>query len=158
LSVPAQPGASTTPKKAELQVVKHAELVKAIQAYKGKVVLVAFWASYHAPSKELFPLVAKLQEKHRGQGLMCLTVSIDPTSQKWNGKERILKFLNRQETQLVNFWVQDSDACEDHWNFIGITTFLLFDKTGKLARRFNVIVEGESTTEDLEQAVAKQLK
>jgi peroxiredoxin len=43
----------------------------------GKVVIVDFWATWCAPCKESMPVLEKLYQKYRGQGLVVVGVSVD---------------------------------------------------------------------------------
>jgi len=42
-----------------------------------KVVLIDWWATWCGPCKEMMPVLDKVQEKFRGEGLVLLSVSID---------------------------------------------------------------------------------
>jgi len=48
-----------------------------IPATTGKVVLVDFWASWCAPCKASFPMMAKLQKDYAARGLVIVAVSVD---------------------------------------------------------------------------------
>ena len=45
--------------------------------WRGKVLLVNFWATWCAPCREEIPIFVKLQEKYRTQGLQIIGISID---------------------------------------------------------------------------------
>lgn len=45
--------------------------------WRGKVVVVNFWATWCAPCREEIPLLVKLQEKYRDYGLQLVGVAID---------------------------------------------------------------------------------
>ncbi len=46
-------------------------------AFRGKVVLVDFWATWCAPCLEEFPIVAKFYGKYRMQGFEVIALSVD---------------------------------------------------------------------------------
>jgi thiol-disulfide isomerase/thioredoxin len=48
-----------------------------LAAYKGKVVLLDFWATWCDPCREQIPSLVELQNKYRGQGLQVLGISMD---------------------------------------------------------------------------------
>ncbi len=48
-----------------------------LQAYKGKVVLLDFWASWCGPCKESFPWMQRMQSRYAGQGLVVVAVNLD---------------------------------------------------------------------------------
>lgn len=45
--------------------------------FKGKVVLLDFWASWCGPCKESFPVMDELQQKYGDKGLVILAVNVD---------------------------------------------------------------------------------
>jgi cytochrome c biogenesis protein CcmG, thiol:disulfide interchange protein DsbE len=48
-----------------------------LSAYRGKVVLVDFWASWCGPCKESFPWMQSLHERYAAQGLVVVGVNVD---------------------------------------------------------------------------------
>ena len=57
--------------------------------YKGKVVLLDFWATWCAPCREALPHMREIAKKFQGQPLVVLSVSLDEDEQKW--KDFIVK-------------------------------------------------------------------
>ena len=48
-----------------------------LSTYKGKSVLVNFWATWCAPCRASFPWMNEMREKYQSQGLQIVAVSID---------------------------------------------------------------------------------
>ncbi len=53
------------------------QLSKLLSQYKGKVVLLDFWASWCSPCRRSFPWFIAMQSKYQQQGLKVVAVNID---------------------------------------------------------------------------------
>jgi len=54
-----------------------------MDALKGKVVLLDFWATWCGPCREALPHMQKIAKKFEGEPLVVLSVSLDENEQKW---------------------------------------------------------------------------
>jgi thiol-disulfide isomerase/thioredoxin len=142
--------------KVELKAVQHAELVKAIAAHKGKVVLVDFWATFCPPCMEKFPKVVAMHEKKYDKGLIVISVTFDEMPKH----DKALEFLMKNKATFANYRVEDADKCQDQWDFVALPTYLVFGKDGKLANKFTIDPDAKSqfTMGDVAKAVEKQMK
>lgn len=52
---------------------------------KKQLILLDFWASWCIPCIQEVPLLKKLQEKYKNQGLQVVGVSVDSDREKWQG-------------------------------------------------------------------------
>jgi len=78
----------------------------AINAAKGKVVLVDCWATWCGPCRSSFPLLVENNEKYGSKGLVVMSVSVDDPSSADDVKE----FLKQQNATFQNFMVEWSGA------------------------------------------------
>jgi thiol-disulfide isomerase/thioredoxin len=53
-----------------------------LDAYKGKVVYIDFWASWCGPCKQSFPWMKAMHEKYNKEGLVILAVNVDQEKKK----------------------------------------------------------------------------
>lgn len=51
-----------------------------VAKYRGKPVLVTFWATWCEPCREEYPMIVELAKQYRSQGLVVLGVSLDDDS------------------------------------------------------------------------------
>lgn len=99
-----------------------------LSAYRGKVVVVDFWASWCAPCRRSFPWLDAMQRRYADQGLVVLGVNEDKTL------EDAEAFL---ESVPVGFRiVPDLDGeIARQYDLIAMPSTYVFDRDGKLAAR-----------------------
>ncbi len=76
-----------------------------LSAYRGKVVLLDFWATWCGPCMQSVPELVRIQEKYRDKGLVVLGVSMDTLSEADDGQ--IQKFMR---TFGINYPVMRDDG------------------------------------------------
>lgn len=61
-----------------------------LSQYRGKVVILNFWATWCPPCREEMPSMERLYQKHKDRGLVMLAVNIEE-----NGKKAVSQFLKK---------------------------------------------------------------
>jgi cytochrome c biogenesis protein CcmG/thiol:disulfide interchange protein DsbE len=82
-----------------------------LSRYRGKVVVVDFWASWCAPCRRSFPWMNEMQAKYADEGLIIIGVNMDT------------------DTDLAAAFLEDYPA----------QFMIAYDPDGSLARQFDVI-------------------
>lgn len=54
-----------------------------VKDYRGKLLLIDFWASWCGPCRKAIPHVKEVYEKYKSKGLEVLSVSIDKSNEAW---------------------------------------------------------------------------
>lgn len=128
---------------------------QALAAQKGKIVVVDTWATWCIPCREEFPRLVELHRQHAEQGVVCMSVSVDEPA----AKEEALGFLREHQATFANYLIEDKpDAWWDKWNIKGIPIVLVFDRDGKLSKKFDMDdPDNQFTYEDVEKHVKEML-
>ena len=112
-----------------------------LSSYKGKVILLDFWATWCGPCKAEIPNFVELQQQFGSQGLSVLGLSVDDTVDKLKPFAADLKM---NYPVLVGLGRDDvQDAFGPIW---GIPTTFLISRDGRICRK-NTGIQGKAKYE-----------
>lgn len=107
-------------------VLKNAEgKAYSLDAYKDKVVLVNFWATWCPPCREEMPSMQRLKEKMAGRPFVMLGVNSGEPA------EELAEFLKLVKVDFDILLDSDSAATK-RWKVFGLPTSFLIDRQGKV--------------------------
>ena len=116
--------------------------------YKGKVILLDFWATWCGPCKFEIPSFVKLQEQYGRRGFQVIGVSVDDTVDKL---EPFVKEFKMNYPVLQGLGHNDvQDAYGPIW---GIPISVLISRDGKICAKHTGLPPSKSAGEPLEKAV-----
>lgn len=120
--------------------------------YKGKVLILDFYATWCNPCRDSVPHLIGLQKKYESQGLQVIGLNVggpgDEEKVPGFAKELGIQYpLAIPDEELVMFLLSDQD---------GIPQTFIFDRNGMLVDR--LIGFGESSGERIDEAVELALK
>ncbi len=108
----------------------HFNLAKIAQ-YKGKVLLIDFWATWCGPCRAALPDLKETYEKYHKQGLEIIGVSIDSDISALND------FLDKEKIPWITLIGEEKDGemkfpLAEKFKIIGVPTTILVGRDGKI--------------------------
>ncbi len=128
-----------------------------LSQFKGKVVLVNFWATWCGPCRIEIPWLVELQNKYAARGFTVLGVAMDE-----EGKSAVAPFVQKERfkvggtSQSMNYpIVLGNDSTADKFGgLLGFPTSVLISKDGRVAKR----VDGLVSYDEIDKAIQSQVE
>lgn len=114
--------------------VSTASVQKSLEAYRGKVVVLNFWATWCPPCRAEIPGFVTLQNKYRSQGLEFIGVSIDAISGRGPGASAVAPFMKSYSINYAIWTVNDYSALAGYDVTQGIPTTYIINREGKAVK------------------------
>ncbi len=121
-----------------------------LNQYKGRIVVLNFWATFCIPCREEMPDLAKIQNEYAALGLQVIGASTDEAS----SRPKVLKFI--KETK-VNFPIWMGATAADMTRFgLGeaLPGTVIIDKSGKIVQ----VISGIVNVEDMRKQIDSMLE
>ena len=115
--------------------------------FKGKVVLLDFWATWCVPCRIAIPHEKRMQNTYGDKSFVILGVSQD------HQIEALQAFLEATPLPWVNLF-DEGRAIASEWGVESIPSFVLIDKKGVIRGRW----EGAQATAEIEAKIADLLR
>src|SRR5882724_2035032 len=125
--------------------------------YRGKVVLVNFWATWCDPCYIEIPWLIEMQQKYEAKGFTVLGISMDE-----EGKSAVAPFLAKERFNVngqklpMNYpiVIGNDDVADKFGGLLGYPTSFLISRDGKIVKK----VQGLISYEEFTKALEAQLK
>ena len=116
-----------------------------LKDFRGKVVMLDFWATWCGPCRRQMPLVEKLGTEMKGKGLVTFAVNQGESS------ETARKFLTKNNYATTTLLDQKSEVGRAY-KVSGIPTLVIIDREGKIAAHYVGLRNEETLREGLKKA------
>jgi peroxiredoxin len=129
-----QKDAQSVPKAPDFTLSDLSGQMTSLQQYRGKVVLLDFWATWCPPCRIAIPELIKLQEEYREKGLVILGISMD------DPKDVPIDYLRIfQQEHKINYKILrlDDKVVQDYFGYDSpaIPTLFVIDREGKIREK-----------------------
>ena len=123
------------------------EKTVSLDDFKGKYVLIDFWASWCGPCREELPYIKELYKKYHNQGFEIISVAKDDKTESWK------KAIANENIESWNhlFATKDNSTIITDYFVNGIPHKLLIDKNGVIIGKWKG--SGEINKHDLQKLI-----
>jgi cytochrome c biogenesis protein CcmG/thiol:disulfide interchange protein DsbE len=127
-----------------------------LSEYKGKVILVNFWATWCDPCRVEIPWLIEMQQKYGPKGFVILGIALDE-----EGKSVVAPFVVKErfdvngtkEPMSYKILIGNDDAADKFGGLFGYPTSILISRDGKQIKR----VTGIISEDEMNKAIESQL-
>jgi thiol-disulfide isomerase/thioredoxin len=124
--------------------------------YKGKVVLINFWATWCEPCRVEIPWLIEMQQKYGPKGFVLLGIALDE-----EGKSVVAPFVSKERFDVngqklpmsYQILIGNDDAADKFGGLFGYPTSILISRDGKQIKR----VTGMISEDEMNKAIESQL-
>ena len=114
------------PKKVNNIIFKNFDdITISLNDFKGKLVVINFWATWCAPCREEMPSLDILQSNKNFQDLIVLPINVGKEN-----KEKAKKFFDDLQIKNLKLYYDDSIKLANTFSLIGLPTTIFIDKDG----------------------------
>lgn len=127
-----------------------------LDQFKGKVVLVNFWATWCEPCTVEIPWLIEMQQKYAGKGFTVLGVAMDEEGKSvvapWVQKEHF-KVGDQSLTMNYPILLGNDNVASKFGGLLGYPTSVLISRDGKQVKR----ITGLISYDEIQKAIESQL-
>jgi thiol-disulfide isomerase/thioredoxin len=88
------------------RAVDGSDITDLVVRYRGKIVLLNFWATWCPPCAHEFPELVKVEKQYRGRGVVIISVSVDFPDEIGT---KLLPFLEKHQPGFEVYIKEDGD-------------------------------------------------
>ncbi len=120
--------------------------------YKGKALLVNFWATWCGPCKIEMPWFVELQNQYGPQGLVIVGIAMDDS-----GKDAIASFSRDMKVNYPILLGKEAVG-EAYGGVLGLPTSFFVDRSGKIVAHIEGLADRSTIEDDIKLALGTSKK
>src|SRR5262249_41755511 len=120
--------------------------------YRGKVVVIVFWATWCAPCRAMFPEEKALVEKFADKQFALLGVNGD------GDRDEAKKVAKDEQLSWPSFWDGKNGPIAEKWHVDGWPAVYILDEKGVIQRKYNYGPMNGYLERDVDTLLAKMKK
>jgi peroxiredoxin len=120
-----------------------------LSEFRGRVVLLNFWATWCGPCKVEIPLLMEFQRTYRNRDFVVLSVSLD---ESW----KVVKPYIEEERMNYRVMIGNSDVAHQYGGLEVIPSTLIIDKSGRIAATHLGLCSRKEYEADIQAVVNEQ--
>jgi len=98
--------------------------------YKGKVILLNFWATYCVPCRKEMPSMERLYNELKDKGFVVVAISIDPL------EKSVRSFVKKSKITFPILMDKEKEVYFDYYAVFTLPTSFLIDKNGVIVEKY----------------------
>lgn len=142
ISEPVVSQAATEMPSFSLESVRDGKIVES-DSFRGKVLLLTFFATWCPPCVEEVPTLIKLQNELADSGFSVVGMSVDQ-----QGQASVAKFVDKREINYPVLLVK-SQTTRDFGGIYGIPVAFLVNKSGNVVKKYTGYVQHDILEKDI---------
>jgi peroxiredoxin len=122
-----------------------------LSSYKGRVILLDFWATWCGPCKVEVPAFRELYKKYQAQGLVVFGLSMDDSASD------VRSFMSAYDVNYPVFLAKDRDDVQDAFAPLwGLPVTFVIGRDGKVCKKHTVFATKDQFEREIKALLAKR--